>query len=129
MVTRTKDQNTLSLGEWNGICDVCGFKFKSCDLKKRWDGFMVCAEDWEPRHPSDFFRMPQPEPSIPWTRADTSTDPSAGDNTDIKGNTFPPTENTDATGQGTKPDSDADGLVEGDFLLDGEAVDETVSKG
>ena len=123
MVTRTKDQNTLSLGDYNALCDVCGFKFKSCDLKKRWDGYMVCKEDWESRHPSDFFRAPKEDTSVPWTR----TDAAESGGTDIAGNTFPPTENTDATGIGTKPDSDADGLVEGNFLLNGEAVDETVS--
>lgn len=124
MPTRTKNQNTLSLGDYNALCDVCGFKFKSCDLKKRWDGLMVCNEDWEPRHPSDFFRAPKEDTSIPWSRPDAT---EAG-GTDVGGNTFPPTFDATAKAQGLNPDSDADGLVEGDFLLNGEAVDETVSK-
>jgi len=40
----------------NAICDVCGFKFKLNELKKRWDGLWVCESDWEMRHPMDFIR-------------------------------------------------------------------------
>lgn len=43
-------------GDWNAICDVCGRKMKASQLKKRWDGVMVCSVDWEPRHPQDFVR-------------------------------------------------------------------------
>lgn len=42
-------------GDYNAICDVCGFKFKGSQLKKRWDGMRVCEEDWEMRHPMDLF--------------------------------------------------------------------------
>lgn len=37
----------LRLGDWNAICDVCGQKYKASQLMKRWDGLMVCKEDWE----------------------------------------------------------------------------------
>jgi len=43
-------------GDPNAICDECGFKFKLSQLRKRWDGAMVCSEDWEPRHPQDRLR-------------------------------------------------------------------------
>lgn len=49
-------QNYLKLGSWNVICDVCGRKFKNTDVRKRWDGFVVCSQDWETRHVSDFIR-------------------------------------------------------------------------
>lgn len=68
MAKRTKNQNTLELGDWNTLCDVCGFKFKASDLKERWDGLMVCHDDWEPRHPSDFFRARKEDQSVPWSR-------------------------------------------------------------
>lgn len=56
-------------GNWNAICDVCGFKLKASQLKKRWDGLMVCVEDFEVRHPSDYYRPPiGPESVVPWTR-------------------------------------------------------------
>lgn len=53
---------------WNAICDVCGFKFKNYQLRKRWDGLMVCSADWEPRHPLDFYKPRAPRAPIPWAR-------------------------------------------------------------
>lgn len=38
------------------ICDECGFKYRRSEMRKRWDGLMVCAKDYEPRHPQDFVR-------------------------------------------------------------------------
>jgi len=55
-------------GSWKGICDVCGFLYKSDDLKKRWDGLYVCHDDWEVRHPMDFQRGIKDDPSVAWTR-------------------------------------------------------------
>ena len=45
----------------NAICDSCGFKFKMSMLKPRWDGMLVCSEDWNPRPESDFRRIPRTE--------------------------------------------------------------------
>jgi len=59
-------------GEWNAICDSCGRKFKASQLQKRWDGFMVCSEDWEPRHIADFIKAPNPEKAIPWSRPESA---------------------------------------------------------
>ena len=72
MATRTKNQNTLVEGEWNVICDQCGFKFKSSDIRKRWDGLMVCVDDWEPRHPLDFIKGREDDPSVPYARPDAT---------------------------------------------------------
>lgn len=55
-------------GCWNAICDICGFKFKSDELRKNWKGLYVCKEDWEPRHPQDFLRARKESPSISWSR-------------------------------------------------------------
>lgn len=55
-------------GCWNAICDVCGFTYKSDQLRKRWDGLMVCSKDYEMRHPMDFLKVPTDDPSVPWTR-------------------------------------------------------------
>jgi len=49
-------RNTYISGQWNVICDVCSKKIKSGIAKKRWDGFIVCPEDFEFRHPQDFVR-------------------------------------------------------------------------
>ena len=58
------------LQDWLSICDVCGFKFHASKLRKRWDGLRVCHEDWEVRHPSDFFRLDAEDTSVPWTRSE-----------------------------------------------------------
>jgi hypothetical protein len=57
-------------GQWDVICDICGQKFHSSDLKERWDGLMCCREDWNPRQPQDFVRgIPDPQ-AVPWSRPD-----------------------------------------------------------
>lgn len=53
---------------WNAICDVCGFKFKAHELRKRWDGFMVCDADFETRHPMDFYRVKNDHHQLPFVR-------------------------------------------------------------
>ena len=55
-------------GDWNAICDECGFKFKAKDLKKRWDGAMVCSRDFETRHPQELIRPISDQQKLPWTR-------------------------------------------------------------
>lgn len=99
MPTRTHDQNTLLHGSWNAICDVCGFKYKAVDLKKRWDGLYVCKEDWEPRHPSDFFKGTAEDTGVAWARTDTAESGGA----DIEGTPFPAAENVEATNVGYVP--------------------------
>lgn len=59
-------------GSWNTICDVCGFKFKANDLKQRWDGLMVCNNDWEIRHPQELIRPIQDQAKLPWTRPEAT---------------------------------------------------------
>lgn len=55
-------------GDWNALCDVCGVKFKASDLRQRWDGLMVCKEDWELRHPQELIRPIPDQQKLPWTR-------------------------------------------------------------
>lgn len=61
-------KNHLILGNWNALCDSCGRKFKALDLQKRWDGLMVCKEDWEMRHPSDFLRVQKEKINVEFSR-------------------------------------------------------------
>jgi hypothetical protein len=68
-------------GGYNALCDQCGMKFKASQLRKRWDGHMVCEKDWEPRHPMDFFRTIDDTRVLPWTRPDNDgydVSPSTG---------------------------------------------------
>jgi hypothetical protein len=52
------------LGDSNAICDVCGFKFKGSQLRKRWDGAMTCSKDWESRHPLDTLKSRQERQNV-----------------------------------------------------------------
>lgn len=40
------------VGNWSVVCDVCGFTFLNTEVKKRWDGLIVCDKDFETKHPS-----------------------------------------------------------------------------
>lgn len=62
-------------GQWNVICPVCGFKKKSGEMLKRWDGVYVCKEDWEIRHPQDFLRVEAEDTSVPYSYGDDPIDP------------------------------------------------------
>ena len=44
-------------GTWAANCDVCGFRFPSNRLKKRWDGAMTCSKDYETRHPQTLIKV------------------------------------------------------------------------
>lgn len=55
-------------GDWQAICDSCGRKYLASELKKRWDGLMVCWQDWEPRQPQDFVKAQIDKQAVPWSR-------------------------------------------------------------
>jgi len=61
-------RNFYSSGSWNVTCDVCSKKIKASIAKKRWDGFIVCPDDYEERHPQDFVRARQDKISVPFSR-------------------------------------------------------------
>lgn len=61
-------RNHLELGNWNSLCDKCGFKFKASDLKKQWDGLIVCKDDYETRHAQDFLRVQREKIAVPFSR-------------------------------------------------------------
>lgn len=67
--------NYFKSGCYNVICDVCGFEFKSDQVQKRWDGLLVCKQDFEFDHPQKHIRVretgigvqparPDPEPEF-----------------------------------------------------------------
>ena len=55
-------------GQWWIICDVCGKKIKSGKSRHRWDGFVVCEDDWEERQPQDFVKARVDKISVSFTR-------------------------------------------------------------
>jgi len=59
---------TYLAGSWNAICDVCGFKFKANQMRKRWDGLMVCDKDFEHDHPQKYLRVKEDKQVPEWVR-------------------------------------------------------------
>ena len=55
-------------GNWNGICDRCGKKFKFSQLKKEWDGLFVHEECFEIRQPQDYVKGVRDNMSVPISR-------------------------------------------------------------
>lgn len=55
-------------GSWNVVCDVCARSIKSSDARKRWDGLIVCDDDYETRHPQDFIRIKPERHGVPFSR-------------------------------------------------------------
>ena len=64
---------TFDPGNWNLICDVCGQKYKASEIKKRWDGLFVCAQDYEERHIQDFIRVKPDKITVPFIRKPEDT--------------------------------------------------------
>lgn len=58
----------FKLGDYNAICDRCATKFKASELRREWQGFMVCDVCFEPRHPQDLIIVRPERRGIPWSR-------------------------------------------------------------
>ena len=59
----------LKWGLWNVICDRCGVKRKSDEVKKEWTGLIVCRDKcFEERHPQDLIRAVPDETEVPFSR-------------------------------------------------------------
>ena len=66
-------------GQWNAVCDRCGFKYKSGKLALEWTGLRVCRgagtnNCWEQRNPQDFVKGRADNQSPPWTRPEPDDD-------------------------------------------------------
>ena len=60
-------------GQWNAICDQCGFEFKARQLRLQWNNLRTCCgpgtnECWEPQHPQEFIRGKKDNQNPPWVR-------------------------------------------------------------
>lgn len=61
------DKEVYIPGLFNIYCMSCARKYKSNEIRRRWDGLYVCDEDWEPRHPQDFVRgVPEQSNKLPF---------------------------------------------------------------
>lgn len=70
-------ENYYLPGAWNAICDICGFKFKSTELRENWKGLRVCDDDFEHRNMLDFPFVRVDQIGVPWTRLEVVDDPIA----------------------------------------------------
>lgn len=61
-------------GDYLMVCDVCGFTYRSSEMKKRWDNAWVCKKDFEPQHPQEFVKGRADKVRVPVARPDTTTD-------------------------------------------------------
>ena len=57
-----------SEGDWNTVCYECGHKRKASSLKRHWQGYYVCPEHWEARHPQDFVKGVVDIQTPPWSQ-------------------------------------------------------------
>lgn len=63
----------LVLGDYNAACYECGRTRKASQLVKHWQGYYVCPEHNEARHPQDFVRgVPDPQ-TVPWSQPPSDT--------------------------------------------------------
>ena len=46
--------NFYKEGDFNRICDHCGFKVKASTTRKQWNNLQVCKKHWEPQNEQDF---------------------------------------------------------------------------
>jgi len=67
------NRNYYESGGWNLICDSCSIKYKASKSKQRWDGFFVCPNCYEQRHPQDFVKTKQDKITVPYIRPPTDT--------------------------------------------------------
>lgn len=51
-------------GDHYGICDRCGRKHLTSDMRYEWNGLYVCIWDWEPRNQQDFVRGVKDKQSV-----------------------------------------------------------------
>jgi hypothetical protein len=55
-------------GDWNVACFRCGRKRKASTMRKQWQGYYVCPEHREPRHPQDFVKAKAESTTVPWSQ-------------------------------------------------------------
>lgn len=83
-------RNYYVSGDWNALCDRCGFKFKASMLRKEWTGLRVCSCCYETRHPQDLLKVEPEQISVPWTRPEPAeVFTSVPEGIEIEGTTTP----------------------------------------
>ena len=68
-------RNTYRAGDWNVICDTCGFKVKASQTVKLWNGLRVCQADADKRNEQDFVRARHDRQRVPDPRPESTGNP------------------------------------------------------
>lgn len=55
-------------GKWKVICDRCGFEYLSHEVKKQWDGLIVCDPCFDHDHPQKRVRVRAEDNKLPFRR-------------------------------------------------------------
>ena len=79
MGRRQRGGRTYCSGEWLLICDSCGSVIYASEAYHRWDGMIVCRQDFEHRHPQDMLRGVADRQVVPFSRPE-ATDVFLADN-------------------------------------------------
>lgn len=58
-------------GDYNVICDICGFKYKASQTRLQWNNLLACSKCYEERHPQDFVRGIRDDMRVPIPRPDS----------------------------------------------------------
>lgn len=66
-------------GDHNAECDQCSWTYKASQLREDWQGLYKCPTCFERRHPQDFVRGVQDDPSPPFARLPKETGSGKGD--------------------------------------------------
>lgn len=64
-------RNYVVLGDYNVICDRCGFKYKASECKMEWDNLFVCSPCWETKQPQYFIKGVADKQTVPLARPRT----------------------------------------------------------
>lgn len=67
---------SLTPSDHNIQCDFTGFVYKRSQCRKMWNGLIVRADLWEPRHPQDFIRVPVDDTRVVDARNEQRTQPA-----------------------------------------------------
>ncbi len=63
---KTRNNHRYDPNHWIVICDRCGVRRDSSEMRKEWQGFLVCLTCYEDRHPLlDEGKYQRPETKIP----------------------------------------------------------------
>lgn len=65
--------DTFVMGSWNVLCDDCGTKYKSRQVRKDWQGLYLCSGGdtnncWNLRQPQDYVRGKKDSQHVPFVR-------------------------------------------------------------